>query len=1231
MDWYPVASLCVTYPVDLQLPPRYSFDTDDPLLGEGGMGRVWRVRDVVLDTAVALKVVRPDLAADVRFRKLFDLEVRTAARFTHPNIVPLHDSGELPDGTPYLGLALAQDGSFAVLRTEMPVWHEILRLTLELLDALGHLHAYGVLHRDLKPENVLLARVGDGRRHAWLADLGLANASSTLAKRKGRVEGTPGFMAPEQKLGLPREYGPWTDLYSLGVILWELVTGSMPFGHNRSPLDSELPPLIPQPGLLIPAGLDLILTNLLDAEPLSRYDLCADLRTELLCLGAPEIDEDYARAMAKGSRQVLVGTVAPAAPTPSPVTSGYQISQVSGSAASSSSETIAFFDDEPESKPSAQLQLGVPGWNRPTPFAMPEDPLPEPGIGATARGSLALFALREIPLVGRDEERFQIWDQACLVAEEGRSRVVLVVGETGAGKSRVVDSVMRLLEEGGWAEAITMAYNRPASKDDGYAGAARDIVRPWNESRPSLEQRLRRRLARERGAMDAVVTEEAAMLCRWAGFVNEGEEPVPAGFGLREVYRYLEARSWRGVSCLVLDDAHLAAEDGDGLAIAEAVLQSTEEEQRQRILVVATIAAEEVRRDPALAERIDGLVAAGAHRVDISRLDRDGTRELLREYLTLTPDLAEMVAARCEGNALFARQLLLDWAERGWLVHDESLEYRLADGVDIHAALPSDARELFTKRIEDLAQDSGDPERYRQALFMASLCGSSAPADLWSSIAGPELYAYLRSTGLWVESGERVRFDHGLLHQTVRAQVDDQADIERLHKRLANAWIGYGAVSGIDVALEIGRHAHAGGDHRLALEHLLKACESAYNRGRNQELQQAADLAVDCCARGDGLKNLGGWPRVWRARAHEVSGEAQAAGDLFYRARMMFQEVDDYTGVIESYVGMGWSALQLGNLSQAERRYGDAMKWAKTETDLRLEAKAIEGLAWVEQQKRNFDGADILFTRVLNRMASLEDEAGQAEAALGQAYVARQTGRFSDAEELYQEAVENFQAGDDLLGVARAVVGRGIVARQRLKLDKAEALFKESAHIAEELGASKLANEARLGLGDLYRLREDYDRAESAYRNVMRWAERQGFFETAVITHLLLAQNALAREDLDTMYRESNEAARHLETNPGHWLWAPYRLVVATMLALRNDEDNAYRWLWSAAELGLGDTVDHDQAYLLTVICHVAKDQRWQNTMRVAGKLAVEQWKRLDQKEEADYILGMAKMLLGTG
>ena len=1181
--------------MEIALPPRYAMDTEHPILGEGGMGRVIKAQDIELDVPVALKVVRPDLASDKRFRKLFDLEVRIAARFTHPHIVPLHDVGELADGTPFLGLALADAGSFASIRPDTP-WEELLRLVLELLDALSHLHAREVLHRDLKPENVLLYTGDDGKKHVWLADLGLANAATALAKKKGRMEGTPGFMAPEQRLGLPRDYGPWTDLYSVGVILWELVTGGLPYPTDDGPLKNSLPPLVPRPSLTVPSKLRVVLANLLAAEPLSRYDLAADLRTELQALGPPVVED---------SLGMSGGTVAPAAPTPS------------GTAAVASSVNDVMAEQ------TGGLPVEVPVWNRPFPSAMPDQPPAEPGLGARARGSLRLFALRELPLVARDHVLDQLWQVTGQVAADGKSRVVLVVGEAGSGKTRVVRSVLRALEEGGWAETVTMTYQRPPGKEDGYGGAARALLRPWRESRGSLTARLARHGARTRGVLDEEVFEEAATMARWCGLLEAGEEPVAAGLGLRAVHRHMESRGWRGVSCLLLDDAQWAVEEGDGLAIAEAALQGVADGDLRRQAIFATLRSEEITDNPELSARVDALVASGAARIDLPRLDSAGTAALIRECLTLAPDLADKVASRCEGNPLFARQLLLEWVDKGWLVDTGGLVYGLAEGVDVDAVMPAHAEALFRDRVVALAGASGQAEAFLDVLHMAALVGLVMPRELLSDLAdglgGTELYAFVRGCGLWSESGDMARFDHGLLHQAVRDMAGARSDVGSLHVRLADAIGTYADRVAVDMSFEIGRHAHAGGAWSMAADHLLRAAESAWQRGRNRELQEAARLADEACQHPQAADRLG-FARLWLGRAHEVSGDGQRAADLYVTARRMLRRRKQHAAARRALRGVAASELQQGHIDDAELLYNMALSEAKAHEDARGEAKAVHGLAYVEQQKRNFDGANLLFTRVLNRSAKLDDSRGVAAATLGQAFVAMRKGDFEDAYELYGEAAEAFDDGDDPGGVARATHGKGEVRRQLLDLESAHRLLQEAMRSAEELGATNTMMEARLALGHLHRLADNPERARELYQEQLSWARRNQLFEPAILACMGLGRVAFDAGDLDTAHEHATAASKYLERVPGHWLWAPYRLQVAALLSERQDQESTYAWLWSAADLGLGDTADHDVAVLVDRLFEQGCAGSWGNVVRVAGKLAVEQWQRLDKPDRAAAI-----------
>ena len=849
--------------LNLDLPQRYQL-APDPVLGQGGMGRVLKAHDRVLDVPVALKVIRPDRAEDDRFRRLFDLEVRISARFDHPHVVPLHDHGVTDSGIPFLGLAFADAGSFARYRTEVVDWTELTRLTLQLLDALGHLHARGVFHRDLKPENVLLHTGPDGQVHVWLADLGLASAASDLARVRGRTEGTPGFMAPEQRLGLPREYGPWTDLYALGVILWEITTGARPFADHQTALDGPLPAFRPRPGLELPTELPNVLANLLCPEPLSRYDLVADLVTELVALSestlsphTQEFDPD-----------APLGTVAPAAEGLSS-----DIELVDPAVA----ETSDLFQVPTGEVRTADFDPNVPAWNRPLPDWIPADVPPERTRELRAAASPRLFALRETRLVGRDAVRQELWDHATTTARERKPRIVLVIGESGAGKARLVDSIAYALEEGGWAETVHLQWQRQESADDGFPGAARALLRPWNETRASLSARLRRRLARERGRYGPTIKKEADTLARWCGLTLENEDAVPEGLGLREIYRHVEARTWRCLACLVLSDVGWCRDEGDGLAIAEALLASEEVGvEGKPLLVIATLRKEQLHEDRVLAERVAALQAAGAHTIELDRLDRDATLALLSHGLRLSKPLAERVVERCEGNPLFARQLIMEWTDRGWLVDRGDLTFHLAPGVDPDAVLPRDAADLFDDRVERLCEASGAGHRFRDAVHMAALAGRTVPRDLVLDLAGASLQDFVLGCGLYRQHDEWLSVDGKMLHQAVLNRAEARDDLAYLHRRVGKAWVRYAETTGADVAQAAARHAAQGQDWGLAADQGLLAAGRAFARGRIHDLDETSKTAFETVRANEELWELWGIAALQRGRGAPAPGPTRA-------------------------------------------------------------------------------------------------------------------------------------------------------------------------------------------------------------------------------------------------------------------------------------------------------------------------------------------------------------------
>ena len=195
-------------------------------LGSGGMGEVYLARDRVLGRDVALKVLRRQYAGDDEFAERFKREAMSAASLSHPNIVQVYDRGETEEAASYIAMEYVPGGTLKErISREGPLEAaDAAGLGVQVAEALGAAHDRGMVHRDVKPQNVLLTARGGAK----VADFGIARAgSSATISTTGSVMGTAGYMSPEQALGKPAT--PKSDLYSLGVVLYEALTGELPY------------------------------------------------------------------------------------------------------------------------------------------------------------------------------------------------------------------------------------------------------------------------------------------------------------------------------------------------------------------------------------------------------------------------------------------------------------------------------------------------------------------------------------------------------------------------------------------------------------------------------------------------------------------------------------------------------------------------------------------------------------------------------------------------------------------------------------------------------------------------------------------------------------------------------------------------------------------------------------------------------------------------------------------
>src|SRR5437870_1167278 len=257
-------------PTPEQLAPQFPQLEILGLVGQGGMGTVYRARQRQLDRLVALKILPAEVSQDPAFAERFMREARALARLSHPNIVAVHDFGQA-DGFYYFLMEFIDGATLRQVLAEGKLApREALAIVPQVCEGLQYAHDQGVVHRDIKPENILLDKMG----RVKIADFGLArlvgtDTGSGRLTQSREVMGTPHYMAPEQ-VEKPQSVDHRADIYSLGVVFYEMLTGELPLGRFAAPSQK----------VQVDVRLDEVVLRALEKAPERRYQQASQVKSD---------------------------------------------------------------------------------------------------------------------------------------------------------------------------------------------------------------------------------------------------------------------------------------------------------------------------------------------------------------------------------------------------------------------------------------------------------------------------------------------------------------------------------------------------------------------------------------------------------------------------------------------------------------------------------------------------------------------------------------------------------------------------------------------------------------------------------------------------------------------------------------------------------------------------------------------------------------------------------------
>lgn len=1235
-------------------------------LGRGGMAEVYQARDPVLDRQVAIKVILPHLAAEQGFAQRFLREAKLIASLRHPHLVQLYDF-DVVDEQPFMVMEyLAGDTLKARLsalyarRVTMPI-DASAHLLEALASALDYAHARGAVHRDIKPANILFT----AQDEPVLTDFGIAKLldQSVQISMTGSILGTPAYMSPEQAAGNPVDAR--SDLYALGVVLYELTTGRVPF-RGDSPTavlmqHLQAPPPAPRsfnPNL--PPAVERVILRALAKEPAERFAsagaLAQAFRTALHGNAAAVISPEDATVM----EQTAASTERPPAEQPRPAASS------------------------PPSQPTEQAA-------------------PNPAFVAR-EGELAhLHTFLERALAGQG--------QLCFVT-----------GEAGSGKTALVTEFVRRAQV---AHAdLLVAFgncNTQSGVGDPYLPFREVLNRliglsknEWSEETTAPERAapsaalpsvIGRALA-EHGpdlidifipgdALLAQLGDPSASRSEWMQQLAErvqrkirAAEPetgVEQSHILEQYTNVLAALAAQQPLLLVVDDLQWIDS-----ASVDLLFHLSRRMGESRILLVGTYRPDEVALGRSDATHPLQKVLAelkrylGDVQIALPQNDAEAGRRFVdslldREPNRLDADFRQALFHHTGGHALFTVELLRDMQERGDLTRDAAGRWVVGPSLD-WGALPPRVEGVIEERIGRLA------EELREMLTVASIEGEDFTAEVVARVQDVDARGLVRQLSRELAQQHRLvgalgrqrvgqqrlslfRFQHNLFqrylyntlnavdrayfHEDVGTVLEElygdhadsiavqlvyhftEADLpekarhylaiagEQARRRYANAE----ALSYLNRALELTHESDHDGRYALLLEREKVYDLLSHREAQRQDLAQLEALAQQ-------LED----PR----RQAEVAlcqtlyadriGEYRASTAYAQQAIELAASVHDAEQEAKGYQQWGRALLNLSNYEECQTKLERALALADAEHLAQVKANCLRTLGVVTYFWGDFPRAEAIYTQALTIYRDVGDRRGEGHVLSNLGLALREQGQYAGARDYFDGAHQLYQEIGDRDGAAHVLVNLGLLGRDQGDLTASRTYYEQALAISQQTGARASEALALLGIGDVYKDQDAFTSAATHYEQALLIFRAIGDRREEHLTLKELANTALYQGDFERARVHYTEALacfreigdRQSESSTLNRLGLLYHQIgdeeaarMNSQMALTIAQEIGDRWLESSS---------------LTKLGHALAGLEQLDAASTCYQQAVDLWREQGRPDLAlESVAGLARIALQRG